>query len=73
MDREAAKVVLWLDFEKLHPEATDRVGPIVRPGHLLTILLPPLVLVRMLRSGRPDRRDLRLDASGQPAASRGGT
>lgn len=56
--REATKIGLWLDFEKLHPEATDRLGPIVRPGHLLTILLPPLVLVRMLTSGSPDRRDV---------------
>ncbi|HEY2767187.1 MAG TPA: glycosyltransferase [Solirubrobacteraceae bacterium] len=55
--REATKIGLWLDFEKLHPEATDRVGPVVRPAHLLTILLPPLVLLRMLASGRPDRRD----------------
>lgn len=55
--REATKIGLWLDFEKLHPEAIDRVGPVVRPGHLLTVLLPPLVLVRILTSGRPDRRD----------------
>ncbi len=56
--REATKVGLWLDFEKHHPEGTHRRGPVVRPGHLLTILLPPLILVRILKSGRPDRRDL---------------
>jgi glycosyltransferase involved in cell wall biosynthesis len=56
--REATKVGLWLDFEKLHHEAVDRAGPIVRPGHLLTILLPPLVLARMFANGRPDRRDV---------------
>jgi glycosyltransferase involved in cell wall biosynthesis len=55
--REASKVGLWLDFEKLHYEGIERAGPIIRPGHLLTILLPPLILTKLLSSRRPDRRD----------------
>lgn len=55
---EAGKVGLWLDFEKRHPDDAHRRGPIVRPGHLLTILLPPLIFLRILKSGCPDRRDL---------------
>lgn len=56
--REASKVGLWLDFKERHPDDTHRRSLVVRPGHLLTIVLPPLILIRILKSGRPDRRDL---------------
>ena len=50
---EATKVGRRLHFENVHGErAFTRIGPIVRPPHLLAILLPPLVLTK-LASGPP--------------------
>jgi glycosyltransferase involved in cell wall biosynthesis len=56
--REAEEVALQLDFERLHGETSNRVGPIAYPGHLLTILFPPLVLSKLVVNRYRSWRDL---------------
>lgn len=57
--RETNKVVSQLSFEELHQQRVlKRVGPIVRFSHLVTIILPPLVLTRLLTRRPRSKRDL---------------
>jgi len=56
--REAIKIGLWLDFEKCHGDSNNRIGPVIYPSHIITILFPPLILTKMVVHRHPNRRDI---------------
>jgi glycosyltransferase involved in cell wall biosynthesis len=55
--REAIKVGFHLDFQKDHGEGMKRLGPVLYPSHMVTLLFPPLILTRLPAYSRWDLHD----------------